>query len=318
MRLALFVIAGLAFIAGCASNAGNPALPSTGAALETQVSPQSRGPLLYAGGPDANAVDAYRAFAANPLPSREITKGLDAPTGMAVDASGNLYVCNNAGQSVPGQGAYWTVTVYHHGRGKPFKAYTDGVFSPVDVAVATDGTVYIANLSSAVTVYAPGSLKAGKTLAGPSGYAPLGVALDAKNNVYVSYIQLAGSGGHIYRYKAGETKGRDLGISFSAEPHGLAIDHKGNLIVAVSAAPNQGSDIEVFAPGGTHPKKTFTGPFQPFMVTLSADEIYLYVADYGSGNNDGAVFAYSYKTGGLLFKDTRGTAAGAYGVALSP
>jgi sugar lactone lactonase YvrE len=265
-----------------------------------------------------NEVDVYPARTNNPPPRRRIVTGLDAPTGMAVDGAGNAYVCNNAGQSSPAKSVYWTVTVYARGQSTPFRTYTDGVFSPVDVAVASDATVYIANFSSAVTVYPPGSLHPGRTLRAPSGYAPLGVAVDASGNVFVSYVPKLGNGGLIYKYKPARTRGVNLGILFNGSPHGLAVDSAGNLIVAVSNAPSPGSNIEVFAPGKKHPKLTMSGPFQPFMLALTRNQGRLFVADYGSGNNDGAVFVYAYPSGTLLFKDTQGTAAGAYGVALDP
>ena len=272
--------------------------------------------LMYAGGPNVNDVDVYAASRDNPPPRRHITDALDAPTGIALDSSGNAYICNNAGQSVPGKSVYWTVTVYKHGASKPFRTYTEGVFSPVDVAVASDGTVYIANYSSAVTVYPPGSVQYSMTLEGPYGWAPIGVALDRAGNVFVSYVPRSGSGGAIYKYKPGAQVGRNLNISFTASPHGLAVDSRGNLIVAVSNAPSSGSEIEIFGRGKRHPKQVLTGPFQPFMVALTPNEHRLYVADYGTGNNDGGVFVFSYPDGTELFKDTDGAAAGAYGVAV--
>jgi hypothetical protein len=54
------------------------------------------------------------------------------------------------------------------------------------------------------------------------------------------------------------------------------------------------------------------------MVALSRSGSRLFVADYGTGNNDGGVFVYAYPAGTLLFKDTQGAAAGAYGVAIDP
>jgi sugar lactone lactonase YvrE len=304
----------LTLASGCASNAG--ASSATGALPNAAALPE-HGALLYAGGPNLNDVDLYRASGHNPKPLRHIINGLDAPTGMTVDSAGDLYVCNNAGQSVPGKSVFWTVTVYHYRQGYPYKTYTNGVFSPVDVAVGGDGTVYIANYSSSVTVYTRGSVDPSQSLQGPSGYAPLGVALDAKGRLYVSYVALSGVGGRIYRYAPGKTTGKDLGISFAGNPHGIAVDAAGNLIVAVSTAPSPGSSIEVFAPGKTHPKETLSGPFQPFMVALSPDNGKLFVADYASGNNDGGVFVYDYSAGTLLYEDKQGAAAGAYGVAVS-
>lgn len=274
-------------------------------------------PRLYAGGPTRNAVDVYAAFANNPKPVGEIVTGLDAPAGIAVDAAGNVYVCNNAGQSAQGKSAFWTVTVYKRGQTAPFRTYTAGVWNPVDVAVAPDGTAYIANYSSVVTVYPPTGLLPSRSLAAPSGYAPVGIALDARGDVFVSYVRQNG-GGVVYEYLPHQTTGSNLGIVFAGDPHGLAVDQNGNLVVAVSTAPNPGSLIEVFAPGSKQPKLTMTGPFQPFMLALSRDGRRLFVADFGSGNDDGGVFEYSYPSGALLAKDVQGAAASAYGVAIDP
>jgi len=304
----------LIFLSGCASSTGVTGPPAT--PREPALAQPARVTLLYAGGPNANEVDAYPAFMDDPQPRRHIAAGLDAPTGMTVDAAGNAYVCNNAGQSAPGKSVSWTVTVYRRGGTNPVRTYTDGIFSPVDVAVGGDGTVYVANFSSTVSVYPSGSTHPSMSLLAPSGYAPLGVALDAIGDVFVSYVPHSGSGGRIYKYRPHRAAGQDLGISFNGSPHGLAIDANGNRIVAVSNAPSPGSEIQVFSPGARHPKRELTGPFQPFMLALAPNGRRLFVADYGSGNNDGGVFVYAYPSGTLLFKDTHGTAAGAYGVAV--
>lgn len=309
----------LAGLTACSSQAA-PTPGSLGTVLPSvrADAPGERRILLYAGGPNQNVVGVYPARSYNPSPRLEITSGLNAPTGIAVDASGNVYVCNNAGTGAPvermGKGT-WTVGVYHRGQTTPFESYTTGVWNPVDVAVASDGTVYIANYSSAVTVYPPGSLQPSVSLAGPSGESPLGLALDGSGNVYVSYVNPS-SGGSIYKYAPGQTTGADLGIAFSGSPHGLVIDASGNLLVAVSTAPNPGSSIEVFAPGKTHPKKTITGLFQPFMLAFGKDGRQLFAADFGSGNGDGGVFRFAYPAGTLLGKDTQGPAGSAYGIAL--
>lgn len=292
-------------------------LPGTSTPARSEVR-SALAAILYSGGPQQNAVGVYPGHASDPLPRSEITSGLNAPTGIAVDASGNVYICNNAGvangRRRNGKGT-WTVTVYQRGRKTPFRTYTDGVWSPVDVAVASDGTVFIANYSSAVTVYAPGSTNMSRSLVGPQGEAPIGIAFDAVGNTYVSYVRPSG-GGNVYEYAPGQDTGSDLGIVFANSPHGIAFDHGGNLLVAVSAAPNSGSQIEVFAPGSTQPKRTIAGPFQPFMLALSADGRRLFVADFGSGNGDGGVFKFAYPSGRLLSKYTNGPAGSAYGVAV--
>lgn len=314
-----FAACAVVALAGCA-------FPGTTQTVPTQLQSQGVGSdlvartLVYAGGPGLNEVDGYPAGANNPSPLRRIVNGLSAPTGVAVDASGNVYVCNNSGFGMgpKGKSSYWTVTVYHRGKAKPFEAYTDGVWNPVDVAIAGDGTVYIANYSSAVTVYPPGSLHPSLTLTAPSGQAPIGIAFDRSGNVYVSYVFGSG-GGSIYKYAPGQATGSNLGIAFSgSSPHGLAFDRSGNLLVAVSKAPQSGSSIQVFAPGAVKPKRSIGGVFQPFMLAMSPNGRRLFVADYGNGNgSNGGVFKYAYPSGTLLVKDEQGAAAWAYGIALS-
>lgn len=304
----LFARLGL-FIAACAW--------TQTASAATRVFDAGDRQRLYAGGPNANAVDAYAPFAPNPAPSTEITSGILAPTGMAVDSAGNLYVCNNGGQIHDKKNVFWTVTVYHRGAPTPFRTYVDGIFSPVGVTVALDGTVYVANLGSAdVTVYPPNAVHPSRTLAPPSGGTPIGIALDRAGDAFVSYE--INAGGVVYEYAPGSTVGKNVGITFGGNPHGLAVDAAGNLVVAISTAPNAGSSIDVFAPGATQPKAVFTGPFQPFMLAFDRSKRRLFVADYASGNNDGAIFVYAYPQGKLLYKDSQGKAAGAYGVALDP
>lgn len=316
-----FTSIALALIAGCAAPPAGQTIPTAlRPTIASGVANARLHRLLYAGGPGLNEVDALAAGANNPPPLRKIVNGMSAPTGMAVDSSGNLYVCNNSGFGARpnGKGSYWTVDVYKRGQLKPFESYTNGVWSPVDVAIASDGTVYIANYSSTVTVYPPGSLYSSMSLVAPSGQAPLGIAFDAKGNVYVSYV-LPSGGGSVYQYAPGQTTGTNLGITFSSggNPHGLAFDRSGNLVVAVSRAPNSGSDIEVFAPGSTKPKRTIGGVFQPFMLAFTPNGRRLFVADYGNGNGTGGgVFKFAYPSGQLLAKDTQGAAAYAYGVAL--
>lgn len=324
MQLPRFIMLSVALLAaaGCSSSGASKAtLPALSSAA-----PESTGidvgahALLYAGGPSQNAVGVYRARADNPKPLRTIRSGLNAPTGIAVDSSGSAYVCNNAGtdarRRAPGKGT-WTVAVYKRGQTTPFETYSDSVWNPVDVAIAADGTVYIANYSSVVTVYPPGSLHPSARLVAPSGQAPLGIAFDAAGNIFVSYVSASG-GGSVYKYAPGQTTGSNLGIGFSGSPHGLAVDRDGNLVVAVSKAPGPGSDIEIFPPGGTHPKKTINGPFQPFMIAFGRNGRELFAADFGSGNGDGGVFRFAYPSGTLIAKDTQGPAASAYGVAIDP
>ena len=54
------------------------------------------------------------------------------------------------------------------------------------------------------------------------------------------------------------------------------------------------------------------------MIALDKAQRHLYVADFGSGNHDGGVFEFTYPGGRLITKYTKGGAAAAYGVSVSP
>jgi DNA-binding beta-propeller fold protein YncE len=147
----------------------------------------------------------------------------------------------------------------------------------------------------------------------PSGSA-LTVALDAQNDLYVA----CADSNAVFKFPPGSTQGTNLGLVLNGEPHGMAFDSSGNLLVAVSEAPNSGSVVDVFAPGTTTPSKQIAGTFQPFMIALDKNRRHLYVADFGSGNHDGAVFEFAYPSGKLVNKYTQGGASAAYGVAVNP
>jgi len=261
---------------------------------------------LYVSATSENLVDGYRSHRKNPPPFRRLTKGLAGPAGMAVDSSNDLYVANETGS------ASGTVTVYRPHESKPFRTYSNKIDQPVDVAIAPDGTTYISNVD-AVTVYPSGSTTSSLTLKPPPGFTPFGVTTDITGRVYVAYVSVIGNLGAIYAYDAGKVRGKDLGIALAGPPHGIIVDPSGNLIVAVSIA-NSGSDIEIYPPGTTTPSQRFYGPSQPMMLALNPNANRLYVADYGTGNNDGAVFVFSYPSGSLRSKDTQGAAESPFGV----
>jgi DNA-binding beta-propeller fold protein YncE len=272
--------------------------------------------VLYVSDPIDTHVDIYPLNASNPAPIGEITSGLETPTGMALDSAHKLYVADNTDNKNTGhtKGVGWFVTVFAPGATQPETAYWQGLRTPTDVVVGSDGTVYVAGPGDGyVTEFPPGSMLPSQHFRPPSGYA-ITVALDAQNYLYVACTMTNA----VFKFAPGSTQGTSLGLALSGEPHGMAFDRNGNLIVAVSTAPISGSVIDVFPPGKTQPSAQFAGTFQPFMIDLDRSEHHLYVADYGSGNHDGAVFEYSYPTGTIIGKYTQGAASEAYGVAVNP
>lgn len=327
----LAVVASLSLMAlgGCAGTASQPAPSSLtgGSARATQPMGgtlfASRNTLpnknvLYVSDILDSRVDIYPLNTSNPAPIGQITAGIDTPTGMALDSAHNLYVANNATTWSIGiaKRAPTTMPVFPPGSSLPSMMYSQDLHHSTDVVVGKDGTVYAASFGDGyITEYPPGSIVPSLHFQPQSGFA-FSVALDAQNNLYVACT----NSNQVYKFAPGSTQGTNLGLQFSGggEPHGMAFDAHGNLIVAVSLAPNGASVVDVFPPGHTLPAKQIGGTFQPFMVDLDASQKHLYVADYGSGNHDGGVFEFSYPGGNLVNKYAQGGATGAYGVAVNP
>ena len=87
-----------------------------------------------------------------------ITDGVEAPTALAFDRAGNLYVAN--------AGSANTVTVYDtSGKLKPELTITQGIDSPTGVSVDHTGTVLVSNaVSGSVSQYVPDSTQAGRPI----------------------------------------------------------------------------------------------------------------------------------------------------------
>jgi len=271
--------------------------------------------VLYVSDVLSSRVDIYPLNTADPAPIGELVLGTDTPTGLALDSSKNLYVANNETPLVliPKHQTQ-SVTVFAKGAGSPFESYITDVRNPTDVVVGADGTVYVASFGDGyVTEFAPGSKTPSLHFQPPSGSA-FSLSLDANNDLYVACT----ISNAVFRFAPGSTQGTNLGLVLKGEPHGMAFDDAGDLLIADSSAPNQGSTVDVFAPGSSTPSKEIGGTFQPFMIALDAGNHHLYVADFGSGNHDGAVYEFGYPSGKLLTKYEQGAASGAYGVATNP
>src|SRR5579864_1412431 len=93
-----------------------------------------------------SAVLVYDANGHRQSPIEQITSGLSASGGLAVDVAGNLYVANNG-----------NIEVYAPGALQPFRTITDnGSFF---LAVASDGTIYSGHICTAcgekISVFPP-------------------------------------------------------------------------------------------------------------------------------------------------------------------
>jgi sugar lactone lactonase YvrE len=181
---------------------------------------------------------------------------LRRPRGIAVDASGNLYVADDHTRSL---------AVYAAGANgdaapiRTIKGPRTLLIGPQGVAVDSTGRIYVVNDnrnfgSSSVTVYAAGASGDVAPIQAIAGAdtgldAPEGIAVDDQQNIYV-----ANSGSNsVAVYEAGATgqaqpiqdiNGKDTGL---ADPGGLALDQDRNIYVSNASA----GTVTVYASGAT-------------------------------------------------------------------
>ncbi len=175
---------------------------------------------------------------------------LDAPTGLAVDAEGDLFIAdtgNNAVREVSPSGVITTVF--------------DGVRSPSGIAVDAQGDLYLTEAGGvAVTEVSP----AGVTSTFASGFAATsGLAVDAQGNLYVADVSsdrvlkvspqghstaVAGDGAAGFGGDGGPAAAAALD-----DPSAIAVDAFGDLFIADSA------NDRVRVVGTTHTITTLAG-----------------------------------------------------------
>jgi len=232
------------------------------------------------------------------------------PTALATDASGNVFVADTHNSLIRKITPDGMVTTF---AGKPTKVINDirdtaGMDHPSGIAVDKNGNVFVSDLNKdfikKITPAGKVSIIAGNGDRGKkdgkggasSFYLPVGLAIDATENLYVcdSYnnmIRKISPDGMVTtlagRSKKGSADGKDTTASFW-HPNSLTVDKNGNVYVA-----DMGNNkIRKIAPDGT--MTTFAGSnahgadngpirqasfYQPY--GIASDKAgNLYVADY--------------------------------------
>jgi hypothetical protein len=266
--------------------------------------------LAYVCNLGAGEIDVFRQKGKDQQPIATITNGILGPGGLTTDRKGNLYVADEG--PISGK---WTVQVYAPGATSPTKSYTTDLSTPTDTAVAKDGTVYIANFNGLsngwVAVYPKGKVSEEYRLSDFGGGAPLSVALDSKENLYVMYD--VNNGSAVNEYKPGAKTGTNLNLAFGSGG-GIQVDPDGNILVAQQLNP---SEILIFPPGQTQPSKTISMPGggEPFNFALNHKSKALFAAEYFSANQvdrfayPSTKFRYSIANG---FNNPSGVAVAPY------
>ena len=239
--------------------------------------------LIYVSDQHQNAVLIFDQAGHHQGPIGKITTGIDEPDGLAVAADGTLFVANIRSR---------TVTAYPKGQTVPSASFAVGPDRPVDVAVGNDGTLYVADFAvspraGVVLEFAPGSRVPTRRIHDFDQTSPIGLTLDANNDLFASYgVPFNGGIGAINEYSPGATTGQTLPITLSFAP-GMTFDRRGNLIATDEDEPA----VDVFPPGRRRPSQTIrAGLNRPFAVAFNAAGSELYVVDIGSRS----VVAYDY------------------------
>lgn len=194
------------------------------------------------------AVTAYPAGSSgNIAPTTDIAganTGLSRPYGVGLDSSGNIYVAEEAAN---------TVTIYAAGStGNVAPSATIAgsntlLNEPLGLAVDPTGNIYVANLGGgySVTVYPHGStgnVAPSQAISGSNTglEQPIGVAADSSGNIYVANSTISTSNSRVTVYSAGSTgnvaplatiSGSNTGLN---GPWGIALDSSRNIYVTSS------------------------------------------------------------------------------------
>jgi hypothetical protein len=239
--------------------------------------------LVYVSNLGEGAIEVFDQRGEDQQPIATITNGILGPGGLTTDRKGNLYVADEG--PISGK---WTVQVYAPGSTSPTKSYTTDLDSPTDTVVANDGTIYIANFNGLsngwVAVYPKGNVSKEYRLSDFGGGAPLSVALDSKQNLYVMYDVKNGTAvtSAVNEYKPGAKTGTNLNLVFGSGG-GIQVDPAGDILVAQQLDP---SEILIFPPGQTQPSKSISMPGggEPFNFALNHKSKALFVGEYQNAN----------------------------------
>ena len=282
LRVFLPGVALLSF-AACSGNPGQSASSNAGAAAPglvpaanflDGVSHAKKKTLkgLYVASNAGNDVDIYSEAKAGGLIGA-LSGPFSAPQGIYINPSGTVYIGDTNNDRI---------LVYANGSTTPTQTLSDEGL-PREITGDSNGTIYAGNVTQGnVAVYTAGATSPTSYLTVPNAVTVLGVAVDASNDLFVSFDTEAGGNGsgQVVEFPAGSSTPTNLGITL-VSASGLAVDKKQNLIVADSADsdPSQAA-VYVFPPGSNKPSQTLSLPnTYPIGVALSPNDKTLFVGD---------------------------------------
>jgi hypothetical protein len=250
------------------------------------LSPDRKKPkaLLYVSEPSPSSAGLVDVFSV-PEYSLEgqITYGIDKPQGLAIDTEGNLYVADLDSNAV---------TVYRP-RAKRPSLTLNVPDSPLDVAVGSNGSVYVGDEAGGVDVYRPGATSPKLRLTNPSLTRVVGVAVTSSNDVYAD-----GESGSSYYTPAVVEFTNATGSGKNLRLTGL-LGRLGGVIVAdhdLIVTDSDSNEVLTYPLGQTSPSSTISVPC-PDGPTINKAESKIYVPETCSEDTVGV---YDYPSGTLV------------------
>jgi sugar lactone lactonase YvrE len=206
---------------------------------------------LFVGNSGDNTITRFDN-AGNPT---TFARGLNAPTGLAFDAGGNLYVANQFANSIE----------KFSPMGVDLGSFaTSGMASPTGLAFDAAGNLYVANTGNGtIRKFSPTGIDLGNFATGLNF--PEGIAFDRAGNLYVANNG-GGINGSSTIHEFSPT-GTDLGnfaTTGLSSVYGLAFDATGNLY----AANNLSGTVRKFSATGTDLGNFVTGQATPGVQSL--------------------------------------------------
>jgi hypothetical protein len=225
---------------------------------------------------------------------------------MTLDAQGTLYVANyNHGTFGGG------VTVYPAGSSTPSLTLSQGLGAPLDVAVDTNGDVYVVNRGSppSIVVYPPGQTTPSRSITSSLIQSPTQVLFDSARNLY-----FGDNNAGVSEIAFGSQQPVSLNLQGLANTSGIALDPlDGDLFVA----DIHFNKVFVYPPGNVQPARKLKATVQACFLGSGAikDAEYIFVPDCG---NSGNVWVFKHNASKPLTVLTLNAAGGACCIAFKP
>lgn len=283
-------------------NNSRPSAPYPGRSF---AHPTTAGTLVYTCDFTASVCEWF------PLGSNTVAGTITGPTnpqGIAVGAGTNtdVYVANTGANNV---------LVYPMGSTTLKTTLVDTNEYPVDVAVAKNGTVYVANIfdtsfnAGDVTVFKPGSTTISRKIRDPHFSQVISDTIDEHNNLVVCYNNSSGVGA-CDDFPGGRGHGTTIvsGLTFAG---GTRFDRAEDLVV-----DDQLGHIFVYQPNGGALCNTIASAGGALAFDQAQRD--LFVADPGSGGIFEETYMGCSGGGKVEFTYTAGTSGSLSGVAVDP